>query len=153
MMESSRLASRQLWPICVAGSKVATATPPGTAGHEDRHRDRFTRTKDGAVERCEDFGRGHFVGGRPAADALAKRAGVVAVGDAEARLHQRRDPLQIRRCVDGHGEPLRLRLLQREIPGHDLGDTARLGLRDPVAVKQGVGRDRDEANGRERRDA
>ena len=27
MMESSRLASRQLWPICVAGSKVATATP------------------------------------------------------------------------------------------------------------------------------
>jgi hypothetical protein len=126
---------------------------PGAARDEDRHRDWFTRTKDGAVEGREDFGCGHFVGGRSAADALAKRAGVVAVGDAKARLHQRRDPLQIRRCVDGHGEPLRLRLLQREIPGHDLGDTARFGLRDPVAVKQGVGRDGDEADGRKRRDA
>ena len=48
---------------------------------------------------------------------------------------------------------LRLRLLQREVPGHDLGDTARLGLRDTVAVKQGVGRDGNEANGRKRRDA
>ncbi|MDB5606372.1 MAG: hypothetical protein JWP25_3272 [Bradyrhizobium sp.] len=27
MMESRRLASRQLWPICMAGSNVATATP------------------------------------------------------------------------------------------------------------------------------
>ena len=48
---------------------------------------------------------------------------------------------------------MRLRLLQREIPGHDLGDTARLGPGDTVAVKQGVGRDGDEANRRERRDA
>ena len=39
------------------------------------------------------------------------------------------------------------------IPGHDLGDTARFGLGDTVAVKQGVGRDGDEAKGRERRDA
>ena len=126
---------------------------PCAARHENRHRDRLTRTKDGAVERRKDFGRGHFVGGRSAADALPKRAGVVAVGNAEARLHQRRDALQIRRCVDGHGEPLRLRLLQRKIPGHDLGDAARFGLRDTVAVKQGVGRDGDKANGSERGDA
>jgi hypothetical protein len=46
-----------------------------------------------------------------------------------------------------------MRLLQREIPRHDLGDTARFGLRDAVAVEQGVGRDGDEANRRERRDA
>jgi hypothetical protein len=70
---------------------------PGAAGYEDRHRHRFTRTEDGAVERGEDFGRGHFVGGRAAADALAKRAGVVAVGDAQPWLHQRRDRLQIGR--------------------------------------------------------
>jgi hypothetical protein len=126
---------------------------PVTARHDNRHRDRLTGTKDGAVERRENFGRGDFIGGRPAADALPKRAGVVAVGNAKARLHQRRDPLQIRRCVDGHGEPLRLRLLQREIPGHDLGDTARFGLGDTVAVKQGVGRDGDEAKGCQRRDA
>ena len=96
-MESSRLASRQLWPICVAGIEGRDGHAPGTARHDDRHRDRLTRTKDGAVERRKDFGRGHFVGGRPAADALPKRAGVVAVGNAEARLHQRGDPLQIRR--------------------------------------------------------
>jgi hypothetical protein len=69
---------------------------PGTARNEDRHRDRFTRTKDGALEGCEAFGRGYFVGERAAADALAKCASVVAIGNAEARLHQRGDPLQIR---------------------------------------------------------
>ena len=110
--------------------------------------------KDGAIERSETFGRGNFVGERAVADALAKISDIVPIGDAEARLHQRRrDPLQIRSSVGGQGIPLRLRLLQRDILGDDFGDTARLGLGGAVAVEQGVGRDGEEANRRQRRDA
>jgi hypothetical protein len=58
--------------------------------------------------------------------------------------------LQIRRGVDRHGKPLHL--LQRDVPGDNFGDPAHLGLGDPVAVEQRVGRDRDEAHRRQRRD-
>ena len=110
--------------------------------------------KDGAIERGETFGGGSFVGERAAANALAKGADLVPIGDAEAWLHQRRrDPLQIRSDVGGQGIPLRLRLLQRDILGDDFGDTARLGSGGAVAVEQGIGRDSEEANRRERRDA
>ena len=154
MMESRRLASRQLWPICVAGSKVATATPPALPSISSGIEIGSPGMKDGAIERGETFGRGGFVGERAAANALAKIAGIVPIGDAEARLHQRRrDPLQIRRPVGRQGKPLRLRLLQRDIPGDDFGDAARLGPGGAVAVKQGVGRDSEEANRRQRRDA
>ena len=126
----------------------------GPALNEQRHRDRLAGMKNGAIERGETFGRDSFVGERAAADTLAKIAGFVPIGDAEARLHQRRrDPLQIRRSVGRQGKPLHLRLLQRDILGDDFGDTARLGPGGPVAVKQGVGRDSEEANRRERRDA
>jgi len=110
--------------------------------------------KDGAIECGETLGRGNFVGECAAANTLAKGSGFVPIGDAEAWLHQRRrDPLQIRSQVGGQGEPLRLGLLQQDILGDDFGDPARLGSGDAVAVKQGVGRDSEEANRRERRDA
>ena len=48
---------------------------------------------------------------------------------------------------------MRLRLLQRNIPGDDFGDTAHPGPGDAIAVKQGVGCDREQASRRERRDA
>ena len=48
---------------------------------------------------------------------------------------------------------MRLRLLQRNIPGDDFGDAAHPRPGDAIAVKQGVGGDREQANRRERRDA
>ena len=150
MMESRRLASRQLWPICVAGSSAATATPPRTAGDRERHRDRFAGTEDGAIERGKTFGCGGFVGRRAVANTLAEGSGTVPIGDAEAGLHQRCDPLQIGRGIAGQGNPLHL--LQCDVPGNDFRDAAHLGLRDLVTVEQGPGRNRDEANRRERRD-
>ncbi len=109
--------------------------------------------EDGAIERGETFGRGDVVGERTAANALAECSGIVPIGDAEARLHQRRDPLQIRSHLAGPGEPADLGLLQRDILGDDVGDAAELGAGGAVAVNERVGRDRDEANRGERRDA
>jgi len=43
-----------------------------------------------------------------------------------------------------------LRLLQREIPGDDIGDTVQPGARGAVAVDQRIGRDGNEADRRER---
>ncbi len=110
--------------------------------------------EDGAVERGETFGRDGLVGERAVANTLAEIADLVPIGDAEARFHQRRrDPLQIRCRVGGQRIPLCLRLLQRDVPGDDFGDAARLRPGGPVAVDQGVGRDREKTSRRERCDA
>ena len=80
---------------------------------EQRLRDRFAGMEDGAIECRVTFGRGSFLGERAAANALAKGADLVLIGDAEARFHQRRrDPLQIRSSLGRQGKPMRLRLLQ-----------------------------------------
>ena len=52
---------------------------PGHCRHENGYRDRLTGTKDGAVERGEDFGEATHRRVPRCDDALAKRAGVVAV--------------------------------------------------------------------------
>jgi hypothetical protein len=76
------------------------------------------------------------------------------IGEAETRFHQGRGyALQIWSSLGGKGEPLRLGQLQRDIPGDDFGDPVPLCRRSAVAVKQGVGRDSEETNRRQRRDA
>ena len=127
---------------------------PRLAADAQRPRDRFAGMEDGAIQRRVTSGDGNFIGERAAANALAKAADLVPIGDAEAGFHQRRgDPVEVRRSIRRQRKPLRLRQLQRDIPGDGFGDQASPDPGGAVAVEQRIGRDREEANRGKRRDA
>ena len=154
MIDSSRLASRQLWPICAAASKVATATPPGLPSSASGPRDRFARDerwRDRArrnsparryrrpANRCKSPG-GRFLQCRgrqcrgPAPSALRPVAGP---GQTRADLENQRICACCSEISLAMISAMRLKLVTS----------------GAVAVDQSVGRDGNEANRRERGNA
>ena len=113
-----------------------------------------TRIEQGPVQAREEFWRVVLVRWRSAAKTLQRVAIPRAIGDAEARTHERyRDILKVGKLAEMAIPPVDAVLLDLQIPGDDVDDPAGIGAGRPVGFEQNIGRGRGETACRQHDDA